>query len=93
MQEPVQIELPEKLDTGFAGALRDLLVAAPAAGARLDGGKVRMVGALCAQVLAAARAAAGAGGAPVACDMSDQMAEDLRLLGLGDLFQSSERTA
>ncbi|SLN31743.1 hypothetical protein ROJ8625_01447 [Roseivivax jejudonensis] len=75
--------LPDKLDTAAAASLHDALAAQSLGQVSLDGAQVRSCGALCAQVLLAARRDADARSAGFTLRPSAAMEDDLRLLGLG----------
>lgn len=80
------ITLPRCLDTAAAPALAERLAAETGRALVLDGREVRVLGALCAQVLLAAERAATARGASFALRPSQDMCGDLRLLGLSSLL-------
>ena len=86
MSDP--IELPDRLPSSSAAALTQLLGEPEARCIRIDGRRVRMIGALAADQLADFVFRTEAIGGRVFIEASADMADDLRLLGLHDhLFQ------
>jgi chemotaxis protein CheX len=88
------LSLPEVLDTSAAPALADSLRSVRGAPIELDGGEVRRLGGLCAQVLLSAAKSWEADGVKLTVkNPSSEMTEALRLMGLqpGDLTAGEDR--
>ena len=78
------LTLPEMLDSSAASALQASLAQSRSGALHVDGQAVRGIGALCAQLLVAARCEARRRGSDIELDPSSAMIRDLRLLGLAD---------
>lgn len=87
------ILLPRRLDTAAAPALAERLASETGPALVLDGREVRVLGALCAQLLLAAEREAAARVAEFTLRPSDEMRGDLRLLGLSSLLAAAPGTS
>jgi len=85
-----QIELAEKLDGAAVRSLQEALCAARGSPVVLDGGNVRVLGGLCAQLLLAAAQQWRAENLAFTLHKSDAVAADLSRLGMAAEFMTQD---
>ncbi|MFZ3582047.1 hypothetical protein ACOI1H_07755 [Loktanella sp. DJP18] len=83
------ITLPDKLDSGAAAGLLSTIKAARGAPLTLDASESKSIGAICAQIIVAARSAWATDGHAFVLTRWASIADDLRLLGLHDQFDEA----
>ena len=84
------LNLPDKLDTAASAALLAAIRAARGGPLTLDASGAAGIGALCGQILAAAHAAWATDGHDLRLTGAAGLADDLALLGLGDMFDEMD---
>jgi anti-anti-sigma regulatory factor len=83
-----RLALPEKLDTGAAPGLQDLLLVNATEDLVLDGQGVKCLGALCAQIILACCLDRRRIGSAFSLEASEAMRADIHLLGLAPMLIS-----